>query len=131
MIEVGNYAGVIVSNAVKTSRNGTAFVEIMVRLNDDDVMPLKIFLTSKTMDSARNDLKACGFNCDKEDLAILDVSAEHLKDNKVNVAVEENGKYGLQLRLSAPPITKDKMKALAQKLRSQTADKPQVDDIPF
>lgn len=80
----------IVEHAVYTKDNGTVDVNIKVALSDNSTMPVHVYITEKSKGMARQALKRCGFDPDKQDVWDLDEKPTLLNGNEVQVDVFMN-----------------------------------------
>lgn len=144
MLELGPHVGRIIGHS-SCQLAGKDAIRIAVTI-EGEATPFNviIFLTEKAMGMARASLKACGFDCDKQDLAEIDCTPPCLAGNSVPLMAEEyNGKLRLSIDLNQK-IQKPRMAALTQALRNVKkrgdgpapagkAERPDADygDIPF
>lgn len=106
---------------------------VVIGFNDQDGEPGEalIWMSDKSMGIARQSLKLCGFDCDKESLVVLAENAERLAGNEVDLMVEEyNGKIRAQVALNSAP-SKKRLDELTSMLRAvKKADRAEPDTVP-
>jgi hypothetical protein len=93
-------------------------VSIRVKTDEQDDAEVLIFLTAKSMNIARAQLKRCGFDVDARDLGDLVDNPHLLAGRRVGVRFEEwKGNLRPQIDISgAPP--KDELERLTASLRA-------------
>lgn len=97
----GMYRGTIKRNSIRVTKNGTEYVLIAADVEGFE-FPISVWLTEKAAGMARSQLKACGFDIDKQDLLTLATDPAFLKDREIPVEVfeeEYNGKLQTKARI--------------------------------
>lgn len=123
-IQPNDYDGEIVSNDIRAI-NGKEYVLLMVKCVDEfeeQIIPVKMWLTPKAIGMARAGLKLCGFDVAKDDLVVLAEDKTYLAGRRVPVEVKDEGKYGLQGSVKLDRVGKKRLGQLTQALRSSDAD---------
>lgn len=125
-LEIGPHEGHIVSHRTRMVGDKTA-VSLAVTVGREQAEAL-VFITDKAMGMARRALKLCGFDCDKDDLILLDVQPTKLAGNKVPLVVEMyNGRKQLKVDLDGR-ADKATLSDLTKKLREVKKSKDEVPD---
>lgn len=137
MIE-GHYTATIDENDIRAAGSGTEFVYLRVVFENDETMPIQIWLTEKAMGMARAQLRQCGFDADKDSLAVLSENNAFLRGRKVPVEVyteEYKGRETLKAKIQTNAVSKKRIESLGKMLRSSGREEPismvPEDDIPF
>ena len=107
--------GAQVAEILRTSvytKEATGTVDVNVRLvfSDRSEMSAHIYITEKRKHMARAELKACGFDPDKQDVWDLDEHPDMLATNEVPVVVfmdEWEGKRRLKCEIDIPKAKPD------------------------
>lgn len=143
-LSLGVYEVTVTDNAVRQFGDKSA-ISLSVRTDGGEHGEVLIFLTEKSMNMARAQLKRCGFDVDARDLDELsqDSGGEAvLAGVRIPVKVEMyNGKPSAKIDLSGPP-PKEEMQRLTDALRASKkrsegpsfADEPPPltdDEIPY
>lgn len=126
MPEIGRHHVRITSNALVTLGDKNA-IRINFEYPDGEAGDTVIFLTEKSAGIARASLKACGFDPDAEDLAVLEQDEVHLANREVDILVEPyNGKLQAKilLRTSPPSGEVKKMQDLLRGAKKRGEDGP-------
>lgn len=100
----------IVSHAVYTKPNGTVDVAIKLAFSDNSEMTAHVYITEKSKGMARQALKKCGFDPDKQDVWDLDENNLLLngKDVQVDVFMDEyQGKRRLKAEIVIERVKPD------------------------
>ena len=131
-LPLGSYEVTIIDNAVR-GLGGKSAVSLTVRDDKGADGEVLIFLTEKSMNIARAQLKRCGFDCDAQELAELVDNDALLANTRVAVKVEMyNGRPSAKIDISGPP-PKSELQRLTVALRAakQRSDGPSfADDAP-
>ncbi len=123
MIPVGPHKGVIVSHRSRMIGDKIA-ISFTCKVGTESVEAL-VFITDKAMNMARRALKVCGFDIDKEELAMLDIKPTLLAGNPVSLVCElYNGKPQVKIDLDS----RADVSALADVTRRLRAVKRRDDD---
>lgn len=143
-LPLGTYEVSITDNAIR-GIGGKSAVSLSVRTDKGEHGEVLIFLTEKSMNIARAQLKRCGFDVDTRELDELsqDSGGEAvLAGVRIPVKVEMyNGKPSAKVDLSGPP-PKSEMQRLTAALRASKSRKegpsfaddappPGDDDMPY
>jgi len=117
VLEIGPHKGLIVGHS-SAIINGKEAIRITVEITGEDQNHnVLIYLTEKSIGMARASLKACGFDCDKQDLAEIDCTPPCLHGKVVDLIAEEwNGKLRLSIDLNRR-MEKAQLSSLTKKLR--------------
>lgn len=128
-IQPGDYDGEILTNDIRAI-NGKEYVLLMVKCSDafdQQTIAVKIWLTPKAIGMARGALKLCGFDINKDDLAVLAEDKVRLAGRVVPVVVEDQGKYGLQGSVKLDRVGVKRLGQLTQALRTPGSDEPSAE----
>lgn len=138
MIDGTKVTATIASTRLDTLPTGTMYVELACDCAVDGQparVPTKIFVTEKSAGRARGQLKAIGFDADKENIAALNTGD---KSPLVGVELEiilKESKYGVQGELPQPGLDQSGMSRMAAMLKGGGAEASGIGakdgDIPF
>jgi|SRR3990172_3183232 len=102
-LEVGRHKVEILENSLSTV-NGKPVVRLLIQTQQEDFAEVLIWMTEKSMGIARASLKICGFDCDAEDLAVLDSDPTRLRGKMIEIFAEDRqGTIRAQIALNQKP----------------------------
>lgn len=135
---IGKYEVEILENGVR-SLGGKPAVALVVADERGDEGEVLIFVTPKSANMARAQLKVCGFDVDHYPIEVLADDRELLKGHRIPVVAEMyNGRVSIKVNMQGPPpkaVMEDATAMLrAAKKREETfedAPPPTDDEIPF
>lgn len=137
-MEIGDYTGMITDNDVR-QRNDKEYVHLGIEVDDGygkkEHHIAKVWLTTdKALSMARKKLKICGFDCDQNDIAVLQDDRKYLAGIEVPVTISDNATYGKQCDIAMgddKPLEKEKASSMTHRLRAAKSDKePPVNTAP-
>lgn len=122
-MNVGIYEAIIVEHCAAWSSKGTPSITVKFCIEnvagEQEAIWGDIWLSEAALGMARQRLKACGFDVDKEDVGILDSNRNHLSGRKVQIEVVEE-EFNGQTRLKVGRIGDTRPKDAAQQLSAFT-----------
>ena len=123
----------ILKHSVWTKENGTVDVNILFVFADHSEMSAHVYITEKRKRMARQELKACGFNPDIQDVWDLNENQQLLLGNEVPVVVfmdEWQGKRRLKCEIDIPEakVDQDMVKKATNLLREAKSKDEQAEE---
>lgn len=117
-------------NYDERGQNGTPCIVLHTAVMDERVS-VTIWMTEKSMNIAKKELKECGFDAQAHSIMALEENRHLLAGNKVEIEIEVNGNYiNGKIPLGSAKLEKSMASKLDAMLRSSKDETPS-DDIPF
>lgn len=119
-MELGVFNATITSNNVRETRNGSVYIEMMCAPDgseDGEAAPLKLWMTEKAAFGTAQALAQIGFDLNVNGIDVLAADRHLLAGKKVRVNIEDRG-YGFEANLVMGEVSKDRMLAMTERLRS-------------
>ena len=131
-MNLGRHKATILKNDVRAAGTGTEFVYLLLENAEGEKIASQIWFSKKSMNIAKAQLRACGFDTHSESLLLLKENPKHLAGKKVDIDVEEE-EYRGQSQVKARIVTENNIsnKRISQLDGLLKGSEKEEDDIPF
>jgi len=131
----GRKKATILANDIRSAGTGSEFVYVLLEVDGEGQIATQIWLTKKALNMAKGQLRACGFDYERESLVLLKTDQKHLAGKTVDIEVEEEtykGESRLKARIVASEVTQKRIASIDALLKAKDEGPPDdEDDIPF
>jgi len=131
-MNLGRHNAKILKNDVRAAGTGTEFVYLLLEV-DGEKIAANIWMSKKSVNMAKVQLRACGFDTASESVLSLKENPNHLTGKIVSIDVEEEeyrGEMRVKARIVTTNVTKKRITQIDEMLKESKQEQPD-DDIPF
>lgn len=132
-MEEGRYKAKILENDIRSAGTGTPFVYLLLEIEGEQAAA-NVWLSKNSINMARAQLRACGFDNKTESLTVLKESRTHLAGRIVDVEVAEEeyrGHVQMKVKILTSDVTKKQISEFDRLMKGEEVTETEEDDLPF